>query len=123
MTHRAMAAARTARRGVNAQPPSEWNRLRARLVRPLFEAVPRGVRHALAYVDAGRGHPAVFLHGNPASSYLRRDILQYRHAQAKYTRNWLIWMPARPQSAPFVRSESATERFGYSQTHRVSHAP
>ncbi len=30
---------------------------------------------AMAYVDTGRGDPIVFLHGNPTSSYLWRNIL------------------------------------------------
>jgi len=33
--------------------------------------------HAMAYVDAGQGSPIVFLHGNPTSSYLWRNILPY----------------------------------------------
>ena len=31
--------------------------------------------HEMAYVDAGEGDPVVFLHGNPTSSYLWRNIL------------------------------------------------
>src|SRR5258708_19530004 len=30
---------------------------------------------AMAYVDIGQGNPIVFLHGNPTSSYLWRNIL------------------------------------------------
>ncbi len=33
--------------------------------------------HAMAYVEAGQGDPIVFLHGNPTSSYLWRNILPY----------------------------------------------
>ncbi len=33
--------------------------------------------HAMAYVDAGQGSPIVFLHGNPTSSYLWRNIMPY----------------------------------------------
>ncbi len=29
----------------------------------------------MAYVEAGEGDPIVFLHGNPTSSYLWRDVL------------------------------------------------
>jgi haloalkane dehalogenase len=32
---------------------------------------------AMAYVDAGRGDPVVFLHGNPTSSYLWRNIMPH----------------------------------------------
>ncbi len=31
----------------------------------------------MAYVEAGRGDPIVFLHGNPTSSYLWRNIIPY----------------------------------------------
>ncbi len=29
----------------------------------------------MSYVDAGRGDPVVFLHGNPTSSYLWRNVI------------------------------------------------
>jgi haloalkane dehalogenase len=32
---------------------------------------------AIAYVDEGNGQPVVFLHGNPTSSYLWRNIIPY----------------------------------------------
>ena len=31
----------------------------------------------MAYIDEGEGRPVVFLHGNPTSSYLWRDIIPY----------------------------------------------
>lgn len=31
----------------------------------------------MAYIDEGQGRPVVFLHGNPASSYLWRNIIPY----------------------------------------------
>lgn len=31
--------------------------------------------HEMAFVDEGAGHPVVFLHGNPTSSYLWRNII------------------------------------------------
>lgn len=31
----------------------------------------------MAYIDAGEGEPVVFLHGNPTSSYLWRNIIPY----------------------------------------------
>ena len=31
----------------------------------------------MAYVDAGRGKPVVFLHGNPTSSFLWRKIIPH----------------------------------------------
>ena len=33
--------------------------------------------HQMAYTDIGEGRPVVFLHGNPASSYLWRNIIPY----------------------------------------------
>jgi haloalkane dehalogenase len=33
--------------------------------------------HDMAYVDQGSGRPVVFLHGNPASSYLWRNVIPY----------------------------------------------
>jgi haloalkane dehalogenase len=33
--------------------------------------------HDMAYIDEGEGRPVVFLHGNPASSYLWRNIIPY----------------------------------------------
>jgi haloalkane dehalogenase len=33
--------------------------------------------HTLAYVEAGQGDPIVFLHGNPTSSYLWRNIVPH----------------------------------------------
>ncbi len=33
--------------------------------------------HRMAYVDVGEGRPVVFLHGNPTSSYLWRNIIPY----------------------------------------------
>jgi haloalkane dehalogenase len=31
----------------------------------------------MAYVDVGEGKPAVFLHGNPTSSYMWRNVISY----------------------------------------------
>ncbi|WDE06149.1 haloalkane dehalogenase [Thalassomonas viridans] len=33
--------------------------------------------HKIAYIDEGKGRPVVFLHGNPTSSYLWRNIIPY----------------------------------------------
>lgn len=33
--------------------------------------------HDMAYIDVGEGDPIVFLHGNPTSSYLWRNIIPY----------------------------------------------
>jgi haloalkane dehalogenase len=36
--------------------------------------------HRMGYAERGEGHPIVFLHGNPTSSFLWRNVL--RHAEA-----------------------------------------
>jgi haloalkane dehalogenase len=57
--------------------------LRERQVSVISEVMPYQKRflevsgHAMAYVDAGQGNPIVFLHGNPTSSYLWRNILPH----------------------------------------------
>jgi hypothetical protein len=33
--------------------------------------------HEMAYVEVGNGDPIVFLHGNPTSSYLWRNVIPY----------------------------------------------
>ena len=33
--------------------------------------------HQMAYIDEGKGTPIIFQHGNPASSYLWRNIMPY----------------------------------------------
>jgi haloalkane dehalogenase len=37
----------------------------------------------ISYVDTGRGDPIVFLHGNPTSSYLWRNIIPYLSEQGR----------------------------------------
>ncbi len=44
----------------------------------LFPRKRLGVRGAeMAYVDVGEGDPIVFLHGNPTSSYLWRNVIPH----------------------------------------------
>ena len=38
---------------------------------------------AMAYVDAGAGDPVVFLHGNPTSSYLWRNVIPHVERQGR----------------------------------------
>jgi len=49
----------------------------ARSVDPLPKSRRTILGHEMAYVDQGSGRPVVFLHGNPASSYLWRNIIPY----------------------------------------------
>lgn len=46
----------------------------------------------IAYVDTGTGDPVVFLHGNPTSSYLWRNIIPYLEERARCLAPDLIGM-------------------------------
>ncbi len=46
----------------------------------------------MAYVDTGSGDPVVFLHGNPTSSYLWRNIISHLDGQARCLAPDLIGM-------------------------------
>lgn len=48
----------------------------------------------MAYVDTGQGNPIVFLHGNPTSSYLWRNILPHVAHKARCLVPDLIGMGA-----------------------------
>ena len=60
------------------------------------DALPRkriAVRDSeLAYVDTGAGNPIVFLHGNPTSSYLWRNIMPHVHGHGRCIAMDLIGM-------------------------------
>jgi haloalkane dehalogenase len=58
---------------------------------------------AMAYVEIGQGDPIVFLHGNPTSSYLWRNILPYQGQKGRCIAPDLIGMgdsEKLPQSGP-----------------------
>ena len=44
---------------------------------PYTKKVKTILGHKMAYVDEGQGRPVVFLHGNPTSSYLWRNIIPH----------------------------------------------
>ena len=46
----------------------------------------------MAYVDVGSGDPVVFLHGNPTSSYLWRNIISHLEGSARCLAPDLIGM-------------------------------
>ena len=46
----------------------------------------------MAYVDKGEGDPIVFLHGNPTSSYLWRNIMPYAEGAGRVIAPDLIGM-------------------------------
>ena len=63
----------------------------------------------MAYVEAGKGDPIVFLHGNPTSSYLWRNILPHLEKQGRVIAPDLIGMgdsqklyPAGPNAYTFA---------------------
>jgi pimeloyl-ACP methyl ester carboxylesterase len=45
----------------------------------------------ISYADTGSGDPIVFLHGNPTSSYLWRNIIPYVSDHARCFAPDLIW--------------------------------
>jgi haloalkane dehalogenase len=51
--------------------------------RPISPAFPYDMKRLpvsdaeMAYVDVGQGDPIVFLHGNPTSSYMWRNVIPY----------------------------------------------
>lgn len=51
--------------------------LLAKSAAPLAKKRMTVLGHEIAYTDIGQGRPVVFLHGNPASSYLWRNIIPY----------------------------------------------
>lgn len=48
--------------------------------------------HRMAYVEAGKGDPIVFLHGNPTSSYLWRNVMPHLEKQGRLIAPDLIGM-------------------------------
>jgi len=46
----------------------------------------------MAYIDIGKGDPIVFLHGNPTSSYLWRDVMPHLEGQGRLIAPDLIGM-------------------------------
>jgi haloalkane dehalogenase len=43
----------------------------------------RALDTEMAYVDTGRGDPLVFLHGNPTSSYLWRNVIPHVEPESR----------------------------------------
>jgi haloalkane dehalogenase len=56
--------------------------------------------HEMAYIEAGRGQPIVFLHGNPTSSYLWRNIIPYSEELGRCLAPDLIGMGDSDKIAP-----------------------
>jgi haloalkane dehalogenase len=64
--------------------------------------------HSMAYVEAGRGDPIVFLHGNPTSSYLWRNVIPHLQDQGRCIAPDLIGMGDSQKQFP---SGAGTYRF------------
>jgi haloalkane dehalogenase len=62
----------------------------------------------MAYIDVGKGDPIVFLHGNPTSSYLWRNIITHVAKQGRCIAPDLIGMG---DSAKIPNSDAAMYRF------------
>ena len=62
----------------------------------------------MSYVEMGKGDPIVFLHGNPTSSYLWRDIMPYLKKHGRCIAPDLVGMG---DSAKIPVSDAATYRF------------
>jgi haloalkane dehalogenase len=67
----------------------------------------------MAYVEVGNGHPVVFLHGNPASSYIWRNIMPHIAPLARCIAPDLIGMG---DSAKLVGSDP--NRYGFLEHRR-----
>ncbi|MHB8384231.1 MAG: haloalkane dehalogenase [Candidatus Binataceae bacterium] len=57
---------------------------------------------SMAYADTGQGRPIVFLHGNPTSSYLWRNVIPYLTPNARCIAPDLVGMGASGKSAAGV---------------------
>jgi haloalkane dehalogenase len=67
----------------------------------------------MAWVEAGRGDPIVFLHGNPSSSYLWRDVLPHVEALGRCIAPDLIGMGDSDRLTP-----SGPGRYGFAESYR-----
>ncbi|MCJ7753445.1 MAG: haloalkane dehalogenase, partial [Thermoanaerobaculales bacterium] len=64
--------------------------------------------HSMAYIEAGRGDPIVFLHGNPTSSYLWRNVIPHLQDQGRCIAPDLLGMGDSQKQTP---SGAGTYRF------------
>ncbi len=64
--------------------------------------------HSMAYVETGRGDPIVFLHGNPTSSYLWRNVIPHLQEHGRCIAPDLLGMGDSQKQTP---SGAGTYRF------------
>src|SRR5437588_12957038 len=62
----------------------------------------------MAYAEAGRGDPVVFLRGNPASSYLWRNVMPHLEAAGRCLAPDLIGMGDSAKLPPATRTGTAS---------------
>ncbi len=69
---------------------------------------------ALSYVDEGEGAPVLFLHGNPTSSYLWRNIIPYLSDRARCLAPDLVGMgDSDPLPAPGPGTYRFADHYGF----------
>jgi len=71
----------------------------------------------MAYVEVGEGDPIVFLHGNPTSSYLWRNVMPHLEGRGRLIAPDLIGMGASAKLAPRA-GDGADDRYRYSAHRR-----
>jgi haloalkane dehalogenase len=64
--------------------------------------------HSMAYIETGTGDPIVFLHGNPTSSYLWRNVIPHLESQGRCIAPDLLGMGDSQKQTP---SGAGTYRF------------
>ena len=72
------------------------------------------LKRRMAYIEAGTGDPVVFLHGNPTSSYLWRNVIPHVEGVARCIAPDLIGMGgfgearggSRSRTLPFWRARA-----------------
>lgn len=67
----------------------------------------------MAYVETGEGDPIVFLHGNPTSSYLWRNVMPHLEGRGRLIAPDLIGMGASEKLAPMAGGEGDDGRYRY----------
>jgi haloalkane dehalogenase len=76
--------------------------------KPISDAFPYDMRRVavrdseMAYVDVGQGRPIVFLHGNPTSSYIWRNVIPYAQGLGRCLAPDLIGMGSSGRSLRYT---------------------
>jgi haloalkane dehalogenase len=73
--------------------------------------------HEMAYIEAGAGRPVVFLHGNPTSSYLWRNVIPHVEPHARCIAPDLIGM-GDSDKLPATREDGRDGRYRFVEQRR-----